>query len=73
VLEGRPVEMIDITAVAEQPALFRFGGQGPVIRYLEQGEDHSGRPGWYRAAGPIILGGSVYFSLSFNLEPVRVG
>ena len=43
-----------------------------MIRYLEQGEAHGGRPGWYRAEGPIALGGSVYFSHSFNLEPTRV-
>ena len=72
VLAGRPVEMIEITAITEQPAMFRFGGPGPVIRYLEKREGPIVKRGWYRAEGPIVLGGSVYWGISFNLEPVKV-
>lgn len=70
VLDGRPVEMIEITAVTEKPALFRFDGQGPVLRYLESTEGTAARR-WYRAEGPVILGSSVLFGLEQYLS-VRV-
>jgi hypothetical protein len=62
VLEARPVEMIDVSAVTRDPAIFRFDGRGRVVRFELEG-DSPGR-GWVRREGWLILGGTVYWSLA---------
>lgn len=70
VLEGRPVEMIEIPAVTRKPALLRFDGIGFVTRYLQEGDGQD--RGWFRREGSLVLGRSVYGSLDGPFTPKRV-
>lgn len=70
VLEGRPVEMIEVTAVTRQPALLRFDGYGFVIRYMQEGEGPD--RGWFRREGALVLGRTVLGSLEGIDIPSRV-
>jgi hypothetical protein len=72
VLEARPVEMIVITDITRTPAIFRFDGQGMVVRYMEYHDDRFNSRGWHRAEGPVSLGHSVYHGLNPDDEGVKI-
>lgn len=62
VLDRRPVEMVLITDVTEEPVVLRFGGHGFVTRYMLEGEGAT--RAWYRHhAAALILGISVLSNL----------
>lgn len=73
VLEGRPVEMIVITAVTRQPVVLRFDGSGFVTQYMQIEGTASMPPGWYRREGCITLERFVYFGFACASNPKKVG
>jgi hypothetical protein len=59
VLDGRPVEMIEITAVTRQPVLLRFDGDGFITRYIRT----DGVGLWRREEFVVVLNASVFNGL----------
>jgi hypothetical protein len=70
VLDGRPVEMIDISAVSRQPTLLRFHGFGRVVRYQQEGNPSD--EAWFRREGWLVLARTVNGGLAGIDVPVRI-